>query len=117
MEAALLGTPHVAVYRLSPFTFFAARRLVKVPHVAMPNLIAGREVVPELLQRDFSAKNVVRSLGEILPEGARRHKMLAGLAEVRRKLQFPARGEGAASAIERTAEAVMRSRPASAERV
>jgi lipid-A-disaccharide synthase len=117
VEAALLGTPFVAVYRLSSFSFFAARRLVKVPHVAMPNLIAGREVVPELLQRDFSAENVVRCLREILPDGAPRERVLAGLGEVHQKLQFPRDQKPAKTAIERAADAIMRSVAKSAERV
>jgi lipid-A-disaccharide synthase len=117
VEAALLGTPFVAVYRLSSFSFFAARRLVKVPHVAMPNLIAGREVVPELLQRDFSAENVVRCLREILPEGAPRERMLAGLGAVQQKLQFPRQNKGVTTAIERAADAIMRSLATPAERV
>ncbi len=50
LEAALAGTPMVVAYRLHPLTWVAARRLVRVPHVALVNLIAGRTVVPELLQ-------------------------------------------------------------------
>ena len=50
LELALLGVPHVVAYRVSALTFRAARGLVRVEHVALPNLIAGRMVVPELLQ-------------------------------------------------------------------
>ena len=49
-EAALLGTPMIVVYRMHPVTWELARRLVKVRHIAMANLLAGRRLVPELLQ-------------------------------------------------------------------
>ena len=50
VEAALIGNPFVVVYRVSPLTYEIARRVVKVPFVAMANLIAGKMVVPELIQ-------------------------------------------------------------------
>ena len=62
VEAALIGNPFVVVYRVSPLTYAIARRLVKVPHVAMANLIAGKRVVPELIQDDFTAANIVQHL-------------------------------------------------------
>src|SRR5260370_20445037 len=80
VEAALMGTPFVTVYRLSPLTFFAAKRLVKVPYVAMPNLIAGRQIIPELLQNDFTPENVVKHLKQIISDGEPREQMLAAVA-------------------------------------
>ena len=62
VEAALIGNPFVVVYRVSPVTYAIARRVVKVPHVAMANLIAGKRVVPELIQHDFTAANIVQQL-------------------------------------------------------
>ncbi len=62
VEAALIGNPFVVVYRVSPLTYAIARRVVKVPHVAMANLIAGKRVVPELIQRDFTAANIVKQI-------------------------------------------------------
>ena len=56
VEAALIGNPFVVVYRVSPLTYAIAKRVVKVPHVAMANLIAGKRVVPELIQHDFTAQ-------------------------------------------------------------
>lgn len=105
VEAALMGVPFVVVYRLSPLTFFAAKRLVKVPHVAMPNLIAGREIIPELLQDDFTAENIVRHLQQIIHDGESRTQMLAGLAEVQARLHR----EGERPAVERAADAIMKS--------
>src|SRR5256712_11691018 len=83
VEAAMMGLPFVMVYRVSPLTYFLGRPRVKVPHFAMVNLIAGKEIVPELVQRDFTAERVVARLGEILPDGPRRDQMIEGLAGVR----------------------------------
>ena len=105
VEAALIGTPFVMVYRVSPTTWRLGRRLVKVPFFAMPNLIAGREVVPELVQDGFTPENVAARLKEIIPDGTARQRMLQGLAEVRAKLAPP---QGAPSASERAADAVLR---------
>jgi lipid-A-disaccharide synthase len=87
VEAALIGTPMVVVYRLSGLTWRLGRRLVKLDHFAMPNLIAGRRIVPELIQDDFTAENVVRELRKIIPDGPDRQRMLTDLAEVRAKLK------------------------------
>jgi lipid-A-disaccharide synthase len=109
VEAALMVTPFVTVYRLSPLTFFAARRLVKVPHVAMPNLIAGRQVVPELLQDDFTPDRVATELQRILEEAPARQQVISDLAEVREKLKFLGRSHlQGATTIERAADAVMK---------
>ena len=87
VEAALSGTPFVVVYRLAPITWTLGRRLVKLDTFAMPNLIAGRRIVTELIQKDFTAANVVRELQKILPEDSRRRQMIADLYEVRAKLR------------------------------
>ncbi|HET8666380.1 MAG TPA: lipid-A-disaccharide synthase [Terriglobales bacterium] len=86
VEAALIGTPFVMVYRVSDLTWKLGRRLVKVPHFGMVNLIAGREVIPEVVQTDFTADTVVRQLRKILPDGPDRTSMLNALTEVRNKL-------------------------------
>jgi len=104
LEAALIGTPFVMVYRVAPLTWKLGKRLVKVKHYAMPNLIAGREVVPELVQARFTAENVAGKLREIIPDGEAREDMLKGLAEVRRKLQSK---PGGRTAAERAAAVVL----------
>jgi lipid-A-disaccharide synthase len=104
VEAAVIGTPFVMVYRVSPLTWALGRRLVNVPFFSMVNLIAGREVVPELVQQDFTPQNVATRVQEILEDGPKRQAMIAGLAEVKAKLR-----EGAAGAAsERAADAVLR---------
>jgi lipid-A-disaccharide synthase len=83
VEAALIGNPFVVVYRVSPITYAIAERVVSVPHVAMANLIAGKRVVPELIQKEFTASNIVRHLEPLLPDGPRRQSMMKELAAIR----------------------------------
>jgi len=83
VEAALIGNPFVVVYHVSPATYAIARRVVTVPHVAMANLIAGRRVVPELIQHDFTAANIVQHLAALLPDGQPRQSMMEGLRSIR----------------------------------
>jgi lipid-A-disaccharide synthase len=89
VEAAMMRTPFVMVYRVSALTYWLGKPRVKVPRFAMVNLIAGEEVVPELVQHDFTAQNVVTRLLEILPDGPARDRMLEGLAQVKTLLRSP----------------------------
>ncbi len=114
VEAAMMGTPFVMVYRGSPITYLMGRPRVKVPHFAMVNLIAGEEIVPELVQRDFTAKKVVARLNEILPDGAARSKMLNGLEGVKARMggsmlagTEAGRKEAAPRPVERAAEEIL----------
>jgi lipid-A-disaccharide synthase len=86
VEAALSGTPFVVVYRLAPLTWLLGRRLVKLDTFAMPNLIAGKKIVTELIQKDFTAQNVVRELNAIIPDGPTRQRMQAALKMVQQRL-------------------------------
>lgn len=89
VEAAMMSTPFVMVYRVSPVTYLLGKPRVKVPRFAMVNLIAEEEVVPELVQHDFKAENVVARVKEILPDGPPRARMLEGLARVKARLRTP----------------------------
>lgn len=82
VEAALIGNPFLVVYRVSALTYAVARRVVSVPFVAMVNLVAGRAVVPELIQDDCNAANILSHLRELLTSEPVREKMRAGLGEV-----------------------------------
>jgi lipid-A-disaccharide synthase len=104
LETALIGTPFVMVYRVSPLSWTLGRPLVKVDRFAMPNLIAGRDVVTELVQNRFTAEAVVAELQKILPDGPDRRRMIDGLAEVRAKLHPQ---EPGITASDRAAEAVL----------
>jgi lipid-A-disaccharide synthase len=99
---AIVGNPFVVVYRVSALTFALAKKLIEYPEelagiedeagnlpVAMVNLIAGRRVIPELLQERFTAANVATELGRLLVEGPEREAQIAALTEVRIKLLAP----------------------------
>jgi lipid-A-disaccharide synthase len=101
VEAAMMRTPFVMVYRVTPLTYLLGKPRVKVPRFAMANLIAGEEVVPELVQHDFTAQNVVARLQEILPDGPARDRMLQGLIQVKAQLRPP---QGAAGTSQRPAD-------------
>ena len=87
VEAALMGTPFVMVYRVSRVTYALGKPRVKVPYFAMVNLIAGEEVVPELVQHKFTVENVVRELNRIIPDGEPRARMIERLAAVKARLK------------------------------
>jgi lipid-A-disaccharide synthase len=109
VQAALAGAPFIMVYRVARSSYLLGRWMVRVPHFAMPNLIAGRRIVPELVQRDFTAENVARELRKIIPEGPARKQMLADLAEVRAMLRTrQASGREPVAAVDRAAAAVLR---------
>jgi len=87
VEAAMMATPFVMVYRVSPLTYALGKPRIKVAHFAMVNLIAGREVVPELVQDHFTPARVVEELNKIIPDGPARETMLEGLANVKARLR------------------------------
>lgn len=94
LEAALAGTPFVTTYRTSSLTYLLARRLVRVPHVALANLVAGRRVVPEVLQDEATPSRLADLLEPLLdPGSSERQVMLEGLAGVRAALGTPGAGE------------------------
>lgn len=97
VEAALLGTPMVVVYRLSALTYRLGRRFVKVPHVAMANLIAGKRIVPELIQDDFTPERVADAAVSLLGPGG--DAMREALAEVRERLGAPGASRRAADVV------------------
>jgi lipid-A-disaccharide synthase len=96
VEAALLGTPMVVVYRVSAATAFIARRMVRTPFFSMVNLIAGRRVVPELIQEAFTLEAVAAEVRRLLGSAVEREIMRKDLAEVKRRL-------GPGGAIEKAA--------------
>ena len=99
VEAALLDAPMVVVYRVSPLTAALAKPLVRTPFYAMVNLIAGKKVVPELVQDDFTPHQVARETLRLLQDPNARSAIRAGLAEVRKRLGPPGAVQRAADAI------------------
>lgn len=99
VEAALMNAPMVVIYRLAPVTAALARLLVRTPMFAMVNLIAGKRVVPELVQHDFSPERVASEAIRLLDSPEARAEMQRGLAEVREKLGPPGAIDRAADII------------------
>jgi lipid-A-disaccharide synthase len=86
LETALLERPMVIVYRVAPLTWALARLLVRVEHVGMPNIILGRAVFPELLQRDVTPEKLAAAVRDVV---ARRAEVTAALRELRDRLGAP----------------------------
>jgi lipid-A-disaccharide synthase len=99
VETALLDVPMVVVYRVTPLTALLAKPLVRTPFFSMVNLIAGKRVVSELIQSDFTAARVSKQVLQLLREPAARAAMRANLAEVRDRLGPPGAVDRAADAI------------------
>lgn len=83
IEGALLGTPMVAFYRVSPLSWMLGRRLVRVPFLSMVNLVAGRAVIPELIQGDMQPERLAHEVLCLLNDAGARSRMRSELAEVR----------------------------------
>ena len=84
MEAALVGNPFCVVYRVAPLTYRIGRLLIRgVKFIAMPNIIAGKEIVPELLQEQMSVERVVQETSSLLFDDQRRQAVSKDLASVR----------------------------------
>jgi lipid-A-disaccharide synthase len=86
VEAAILGTPMVVFYKVSPLSWWMGRHLVKVPYFSMVNLVAGRRIVPELIQNEASTANLAAAAADLLADRAARERMKEGLADVVAKL-------------------------------
>jgi len=90
LEAAVAGCPLVVAYRTSAITYAAAKRLVRIPHIGLVNVVAGQEVAPEFVQEALVPERVADVLGELLDRSsARREKMIAELDRVRASLGQP----------------------------
>ena len=89
LEAALAGLPMVVVYRLNPATYLLARLLVRVPHIALPNLVLGRGVVPELIQGRCTAEAIAEALRRYLEDPAFSARARSALRDVRDRLGLP----------------------------
>jgi lipid-A-disaccharide synthase len=96
VEAALAGVPTVIVYRVAPLTFALARRLVRVEHMGMANLLAGERVFPELLQDDFTPERLAHEVLSLIQDPGRINAVRRGLATVIRRLGGPGASRRAA---------------------
>ena len=89
IEASLLGTPMVTFYRVNNLSWYIGRRLVRVPFFSMVNLVAGRRVVPELIQNEMTASRLAEEALRLLGDEAARQEMRRELALVVQKLSGP----------------------------
>jgi len=89
LEAALMLRPMVVVYRLSWLSYLVGRLFVRLAHFALVNLLAGRTLVPELLQRQASPERMAAEIERLLEDGPARAEQLRGLEEVRASLGAP----------------------------
>jgi lipid-A-disaccharide synthase len=104
LEAAVAGCPLVVAYRTSPITYRLARRVVKIPHIGLVNIVAGREVAREFVQDALQPNAVADALEPLLRDGdPEREAMLGRLADVRGQLGTP----GAAARVADMAEALL----------
>lgn len=99
LEAGLMQRPLVVVYRVSLITYLVGRLMLKVAHVALVNLLAGRRLVPELLQGDMTPERIATEVRRVWDPGPPREEMLRGLEEVRGRLGGPGAAERAAEAV------------------
>ncbi|MGE5850500.1 MAG: lipid-A-disaccharide synthase [Candidatus Methylomirabilota bacterium] len=99
LEAAILGTPMIITYRMGLFSAIVAGLLVRVRHIGLPNLVAGQEIVPELLQLQATPERLAAAASEILSSPERRARMRIALAEVRGRLGMPGATERAAREV------------------
>ena len=99
LEAAVLGTPMLITYRVGRLSYWVGRMLIRVPFIGLPNLVAGKAIVPELLQQDATAGRLAATALEILQSPDRHARMRAALAEVRRRLGEPGAVERAAREV------------------
>ena len=99
LETALMGLPTILLYRVAPFTYYFAKVLVGIKTVGLPNIIMGRNVIPEVLQHEVTPDRVKQELIKLMTDRAYESKMRQDLQEVKHKLGEP-------GAVERVAKLV-----------
>lgn len=99
LEAAIVGTPVVATYKVNALTEWIARRLMRSPYVTLPNLLANKEIIPELLQRNATPDNLALEALALLSNPRRRQAMLKEFQALRLQLGRPGASQRAAKII------------------
>jgi len=96
LEGAILGKPMVIVYRVSPLSYWIGRALIRVNHIGMVNLVAEREVAPELIQKDATPRRISEEAFRILKDPVLARRMTEAMEEVRHRLGRPGAARRAA---------------------
>ena len=100
LETSLLKVPTVIIYRVAMLTYLIGKQLVKIPDIGLPNIVAGRRIVPELLQDDVNPEAIAAETVRLLIDGEARRQVLADLEEVHTKL-------GETGAVNRVAAVIL----------
>jgi lipid-A-disaccharide synthase len=104
LQIALVGTPMAILYRMAPLTYAIGRRLVRVPHIGLANIVAGEGVVREFVQEDATAENLAAEIVRILEEPDYEQRIRQGLSGVRERMGEP----GCSARVARMASAMSR---------
>jgi lipid-A-disaccharide synthase len=96
LETALLGKPMVIVYKVSPVSYYIGKKLVSIDHIGLANIIAGKTIVPELIQNEANPERIATEVVNILNDGARMQNIRQELLAVREALGQPGAAERAA---------------------
>lgn len=97
LETAIMQVPMVILYRVSPLSYWIGKKVIKVPSIGLPNLVAQKKIVPELIQEDVTPERLIHEALSLLGDSKRRDRMVNELINVRERL-------GSVSASQRTAE-------------
>jgi len=99
LEGAILGKPMIIIYRVSFPSYWIGKRVVRVDHIGLVNLVAGREIVPELIQKDVNPKRISEEALRILRDPFFRQQMTESMVEVRKNLGDPGAAQRAAGIV------------------
>jgi lipid-A-disaccharide synthase len=99
LEAALLGKPMIIIYKVSLLSSWVGRVMIQVKHIGLVNLVAGKGITPELIQKDVNAKRIVEEGLRILKDSVLQQEMIESLKEVRQRLGNPGAAQRAAHIV------------------
>lgn len=100
LEAALMNLPTVIIYKVAALSYFIGKLIIKIPYISLPNIVAGRKIVPELVQGAANTDNIVNEAVPMLTQDNVRNAIVKDLAEMRHKL-------GTTGAVERVAHEIL----------
>jgi lipid-A-disaccharide synthase len=101
LESALLETPFISFYRLSPLTYYAGVKFIRIKNYSIVNILAGNKIVPELIQRDFSPENIYQETKRILDSEEIRLKMISNFRKIKESLGDKKASQNAARELEK----------------